>query len=238
MKESIDHSKLVSDTAFELNNHSRYVLDVISEANIRVRVFSEQSLRYDAFVKVAENIIVSAYERYRIPYGKRMTPTEVSQFINLIYTYAETGLYEGTDVWLALAYAEHESQFVRTAVGSHKDRGLFQFIPSTSRWLLSSLHEPYEEGMEFNIGSSIRLWFVYYSSIYRELTFLRDFEDKEQEIKFISIKYNSGRDYFVLFANSVSVDDFISNARGYDYAYHKSIWALYQRNYENNYIFR
>jgi len=218
--------------------HSRYVLDVVSDANVRVRVFSEQTMRYDAYVKVAENLLMDAYIKYKVPYSKRMTPAEISQFLNLIYTYAESGLYDGTDVWLALAYAEHESHFVSSAVGSHKDRGLFQFIPSTSNLLLASLHEPYTEGMEFNIGTSVRLWFVYYSSIYRELTAIREFENKEQEIKFISIKYNSGKDYFTRFKNSSSVDEFISRARSYDYAYHKKIYALYQRNYENDFIFR
>jgi hypothetical protein len=93
------------------------------------------------------------------------------------------------DPWIPMAFCAVESEFTKRAKSIEtrwgRARGPFQFIPSTAKSILGAA---YTDGCEFNLITSIELWFRFYDI----LSIVPDQESFENKLAWIAMGYHCG----------------------------------------------
>lgn len=219
-----------------INKHNQDLRQVSERANLLlqetmnvVQDYHTQISQRDFYFLYATQLIENHYENRKVPSSKRMTPQEVSIFLKTIWDIQNTGLYNGiTDLYLPLAFAAHETDFIPSAVGKAGEHGLFQFMPYTAQYTAYQMGLGYTENCETEIVTSVYLWYTHYRHLYMQL------KDNKEVFDWVSIAYNTGiftRGLLTCVNSGISVDDYLKKYRDTSYNYH-----TYIKKYHKMYI--
>ena len=132
-----------------------------------------------------------------------MKDYEIDSLLEVIWSQSKK---TGTDPNLAVNTIKVESRGNRYAKGLLHDSGLYQFLPSTAKYICQKTGMKYYYGIEFNPCRSTKLWFAYYSYLHKQ------FKDTNLTL----LAYNCGegnvRKYgykvkTIIYKNKVSYDE-------------------------------
>lgn len=114
------------------------------------------------------------------------------------------------DPYLVLATGYAESGFNRNAIGCSGEKGVFQFIPSTAKWLLK---DKYKWNIEKDLYQSTKLWFLYYERLSKLYN---------NDVQKILLGYNMGEgrlNQLLSYNDNIEVAKYI--------VYHRKNWKPY-----------
>lgn len=186
---SLDSSIKASEKNLLITERAQALFDISSKT---IRATDNAEARRDRFLMYGNKIIEDFYGSQSTPVRKRFRPEDQVKYLNEIWRRYSSGEYPGTDPFLCLAYARHESEFNPYAVGKAGERGPFQFMKSTSRdMFFRFFHEEYYYGIEEDPIVGVRLWFTYYTYLY---SFVHEGKlgNSADDVQWISIAYNCG----------------------------------------------
>lgn len=96
---------------------------------------------------------------------KSMKDYELDSLLEVIWSQSKK---TGTDPNLAVATIKTETNGNKHAVGLLNDSGLYQFLPSTAKYICQKTGIRYYYGIEFNPCRSTKLWFAYYNYLNKQ----------------------------------------------------------------------
>jgi hypothetical protein len=164
----------------------------------KIQNLEDEKVRREHFRLAGSQLII----REQPVAHRRMTAEQIHVFLDTIYGLSKLEQFQEIGIVLPLAFARVESVFNPNAAGrnindrgeilSH-DHGLFQFNSAgTAQYVAIMIGETYRPRMEFEIETSVKMWFKFYLYIKNYLEEIRPFETKEEEIKFVAYAYNRG----------------------------------------------
>jgi len=192
-----------------------------------------------AYIAYGADIIFRHYQRQRVAEHRRMTPREINDLLETIYYYAKSNAFPQSaypdGLFLPLAYAAIESDFIPVAIGADGERSIFQFMEATAREVYRRNGKPFVPNFWQCPKESTWLWFHYYRQIADNFRH----DDKEREIRFSALAYNAGtyRNQLIPYFNrNLSIETYLSHfplRRGIA-TYNKMIYDTY-RQYRDNF---
>ena len=118
--------------------------------------------------------------------NKGYTDDELIEYTSLIFDKSEE--YDW-DPYIPIAVAWVESSYERTKIGRSDDRGLYQFLPSTAKYVSLLAKIDYYNGIEFNLIDSTKLWFAYMKILNERF---------ENDWNYALLSYNAGERRVIL----------------------------------------
>jgi hypothetical protein len=145
------------------------------------------------FISYGKEIIRRHYLDNRIPESRQMTPFARDEFLEAIWDFASSGLYPNAGIpeglFLPLAFARVESDFIPGAVGLDGERSVFQFMDQTARERYRRSGRSFIPNFCSVPREAVWLWFEYYS---RELSVNFETDDFERRVRWTALAYNAG----------------------------------------------
>jgi hypothetical protein len=217
------------DLALETAERAQVLFDNTQRT---IRQADSAQARRDRFLMYGNKTIEDFYTQRRMPQSKRFAPKDQAIFLSEIWDRWESGEYSGVDPFLCLSYAMQETGFCPIAIGEAGERGPFQFMESTSKFVFERFfNEPYFNGIEENPAVAVRLWYTYYSYLYSNVHDGK-MGSSEYDIEWIAIAYNTGawtRGLATYIRAESTPEKYVRERRQEGYTYHVLLRDIYNK---------
>jgi hypothetical protein len=158
----------------------------------RVATQSQNEHTKSLYFNYASEIIRQHYLKNPSQIHRQMRPDEIYSLLDTIYCYASSGVFPTASypdgLFLPLAFIRIETDFYPEVIGEDGERCLFQFMHETARSVYSENGRPFVDNFWESPNESVWLWFNFYRKL--SMNFIN--EDKEREIRWSALAYNTG----------------------------------------------